>query len=55
MANAVLGLAGFCLSCLALHFAAEPLGKWLGLTVALAVSVGWSLAVLFARKAGVKV
>lgn len=55
MANAVLGLAGFGLCCLALHVTAEPLGKWAGLVIALAVSIGWSLAVLFARKAGVKV
>lgn len=55
MANAVLGLAGFGLCCLALHLTAEPLGKWAGLAVALAVSIGWSLAVLFARKAGVRV
>lgn len=55
MANAVLGLAGFGLCCLVLHLTAEPLGKWAGLAVALAVSIGWSLAVLLARKAGVKV
>lgn len=55
MANAVLGLAGFGLCCLALHMTAEPLGKWAGLAIALVVSIGWSLAVLFARKAGVKV
>jgi hypothetical protein len=55
LANGVLGLAGFALCCLALHVTAEPLGKWAGLTVALAVSVGWSLAILLARKAGVKV
>jgi len=55
MANAVLGLAGFGLCCLALHLTAEPLGKWAGLAIALAVSIGWSVAVLFARKAGIKV
>jgi hypothetical protein len=55
MANAVLGLAGFGLCCVALHVTAEPLGKWAGLAIALAVSIGWSFAVLFARKAGVKV
>ena len=55
MANAVLGLAGFGLCCLALHLTAEPLGKWAGLALALAVSIGWSVAVLFARKVGIKV
>jgi hypothetical protein len=55
LANAVLGLVGFTFCCLSLHFTAEPLGKWAGLAIALAVSVGWSVAVLFARKAGVKV
>jgi hypothetical protein len=55
MANAVLGLAGFGFCCLALHLTAEPFGKWAGLVIALAVSVGWSLGALFARKRGVKV
>lgn len=55
MANAVLGLAGFGLCCLALHLTAEPLGKWAGLAIALAMSVGWSVVVLFARKLGIKV
>jgi hypothetical protein len=55
LANAVLGLVGFAFCCLALHVAAEPLGKWAGLAIALAVSIGWSVAVLFARKAGIKV
>ena len=55
LANAVLGLVGFAFCCLALHVTAEPLGKWAGLAIALAVSVGWSVTVLFARKAGVKV
>jgi glucose uptake protein GlcU len=55
LANGVLGLAGFALCCIALHLTAEPLGKWAGLAIALAVSVGWSLAAVLARKAGVKV
>jgi hypothetical protein len=55
LANAILGLVGFALCCVALHFAAEPLGKWAGLAIALAVSIGWSLAVLFARRQGLKV
>jgi hypothetical protein len=55
LANAILGLVGFGLCCVALHVAAEPLGKWIGLSIALAVSIGWSLAVLFARRQGLKV
>jgi hypothetical protein len=43
------------LCCLALHLAAEPLDKWTALAIALAVSVGWSLGVLFAPKCGFKV
>jgi hypothetical protein len=55
LANAVLGLVGFGCACIALHWTAEPLGKWLGLAVALAVSIGWSLAIVAARRRGVKV
>ena len=55
LANAVLGLIGFSLFCIALYFAAEPLGSWAGLAVALAASIGWSLLVLYARMKGVKV
>lgn len=55
LANAVLGLIGFGLACIALYTAAEPLGSWIGLALALAAAIGWSLAVLFARRRGVKV
>ena len=55
MANAVLGLVGFGCACITLHWTAEPLGKWGGLAVALTVSIGWSLAIVAARKRGVKV
>jgi uncharacterized membrane protein (GlpM family) len=55
LANAVLGLVGFGFACVALYFTAEPLGSWIGLALALAVSIGWSLLVLFARKRGLKV
>ncbi len=40
MANAVLGLVGFAFACVVLHFAAVPLGAAIGLTLALATSVG---------------
>jgi len=55
LANAVLGLTGFGIACIALHYTAEPFGKWAGLALALAVSIGWSLLVLFARRSGLKV
>ena len=55
MANAVLGLAGFGIACIALHYTAEPLGKWPGLAVALAVAVGYSLTIWQARRLGFKV
>ena len=55
MANAVLGLIGFALACVVLHFTADVLGAAAGLTLALAASVGWSLAVLTARRHGIAV
>jgi hypothetical protein len=55
MANAVLGLVGFAFACTVLHFTAEPLGSALGLTLALLTSVGWSFAVLLARRHGIAV
>jgi drug/metabolite transporter (DMT)-like permease len=55
LANAVLGLIGFAFACIVLHFAAEPLGSWVGLALALAAAIGWSLAVVFARRFGLKV
>ena len=44
MANAVLGLVGFAVACVVLHFTAEPFGAAIGLTLALATSVAWGLA-----------
>lgn len=55
MANAVLGLVGFAFACTVLHFSAEAFGSVVGLTLALVTSVGWSLAVLLARRHGVAV
>ncbi len=55
LANAVLGLVGFGFACIALYFTVPPLGSWLGLTLALVTSIGWSLLVLLARKKGFKV
>ena len=49
LANAITGLIGFAFACVALHFAAVPLGSSLALTLALAVSIGWGLLVYAAR------
>jgi succinate-acetate transporter protein len=55
MANAVLGLVGFAFACTVLHLTAEPLGSALGLSLALATSIAWSLTVLLARRHGISV
>src|SRR5450631_3778870 len=55
LANAPLGLVGFALACVVLHVAAEPLGAAVALALALATSIGWSLAVLTARRHGIPV
>jgi hypothetical protein len=55
IANAPLGLAGFALCCMTLHFTAVPLGVAGGLILALAVSIGCNLAVLTARRHGIAV
>ncbi len=55
LANTVLGLVGFGCALATLHLTAIPLGPAIALPIALAVSVGWSLAVLLARKRGIPV
>jgi hypothetical protein len=55
LANAPLGLVGFAFACSVLHFTAVPLGNPIGLALALATSVTWSLLVLLARRHGIKV
>ena len=55
LANTILGLVGFGCALATLHLAALPLGPPLALPLALAVSVGWSLLVLLARKRGIAV
>jgi succinate-acetate transporter protein len=55
MANAVLGLTGFAFACVVLHFAAQAFGSAVGLSLALATSVGWGLSVLTARRHGIPV
>jgi hypothetical protein len=53
MANAVTGLVGFALACVVLHETAEPFGSAIGLSLALATSVGWGLLVYGLRKRGI--
>lgn len=55
LANAPLGLLGFGIACVVLHFTAEPLGSAAGLVLALAVSVGWSVVMIAARRHGFRV
>ncbi|HEU4659086.1 MAG TPA: hypothetical protein VFS63_00320 [Pseudolabrys sp.] len=55
LANAVLGLIGFGLCTIVFHFAVEPFGAAVGLSLALAMSLTWGMAVLFARKQGLAV
>jgi len=55
LANTPLGLVGFAFACTVLHFTAEPFGSAIGLTLALATSVSWSLLVLLARRRGIAV
>ena len=50
LANAVLGLTGFALACIALHVAAVPLGTPVALTLALAASAGWGMLVYALRQ-----
>lgn len=53
MANAVIGLVGFAGACLVLHYTADSLGAVVGLTLALATAVAWSVGVFLARRHGV--
>jgi hypothetical protein len=55
LANAITGLVGFAFATAALHFSAEPFGSAIGLTLALATSVGWSFLVYGARLRGFRV
>ena len=52
LANAIAGLVGFAFATAVLHFAAEPFGTAIGLTLALMTSVGWSFLVYAARLRG---
>jgi hypothetical protein len=50
LANSMLGLVGFSLSCLAARLAVPPLGKAAGLALALAVSIGCNLGFWWVRR-----
>ena len=49
MANAVIGLGGFGIACIALNLTADPLGAVLALCLTLAISVGCNLLVFLVR------
>jgi hypothetical protein len=53
MAHAVVGLVGFAVACVVLHFTAVPFGSALGLSLALGASIAWSLLVYAARRRGI--
>jgi hypothetical protein len=55
LANAITGLIGFAFAAVALHFAAEAFGSAIGLTLALATSIGWTFLVYGVRKRGISV
>lgn len=50
LASGILGLCGFGLAVLTLHLAAIPLGNWLALALALAVSIAWNLMLFLTRR-----
>jgi hypothetical protein len=50
LANAVIGLAGFCVAVVVLNLTADRLGSWIALTLTLAVSVGCNLLIYVVRK-----
>ena len=55
MANSFLGFIGLALALVTLNLIVVPLGAPLGMSVALAVSVGWSLLVVLAKRRGLPV
>lgn len=50
MANAIFGVTGFALACIALHVAAVPLGSAAALALALATSLGWGALIYVSQK-----
>jgi hypothetical protein len=55
LANTPLGLIGFGIACIVLHYSVESFGLAAGLAIALMTSIGWGLAVLTARRHGIRV
>jgi hypothetical protein len=55
MASSITGLIGLALAFITLHFAVVPLGAVWGLSLALVLSIGWSLLVLLAKRSGLPV
>ena len=53
MAHGIVGLIGFACACVVLHYTAVPFGAVIGLMLALATSVAWSLIVYTARRRGI--
>lgn len=53
MAHGIVGLIGFACACVVLHYTAVPFGAAIGLLLALATAVTWSLTVLCARRRGI--
>jgi hypothetical protein len=53
MAHGIVGLIGFACACVVLHYTAVPFGAAIGLMLALATSVAWSLIVYTARRRGI--
>ncbi len=51
LANAILGVTGFGLACVALHVAAVPLGTPIALSLAIATSIGWGVLIYALRGA----
>lgn len=54
MAHSLLGLLGFALSVTVLYLTVEPLGRTLGLVLALLFSLSWNAGLLMLRRAGLK-
>jgi hypothetical protein len=50
MANAIFGVTGFGLACIALHVGAVPFGSAAALSLALAISIGWSMLIYLSQK-----
>ncbi|HZQ13715.1 MAG TPA: hypothetical protein VFB31_12985 [Pseudolabrys sp.] len=50
LANAPIGLIGFAFACVVLHFTAEPFGNVIGLALAMATSLSWSVLMMLLHR-----